>query len=69
MRLVNARCSRQLWREPRCNSAVPAIQREDDCTNDHHANPNARPPFWPHRYFYLALKIIVLALCTYLWNT
>ena len=21
---------------------------------------NARPPFWKHRYYYLALKIIVL---------
>jgi hypothetical protein len=24
-------------------------------------DPNARPPFWKHRYYYLALKIIVLA--------
>ena len=23
-------------------------------------DPNARPPFWQHRYDYLALKIIVL---------
>ena len=25
------------------------------------SDPNARPPFWKHRYYYLALKIIVLA--------
>ena len=25
------------------------------------ADPNVRPPFWKHRYYYLALKIIVLA--------
>jgi hypothetical protein len=24
------------------------------------ADPNARPPFWRHRYYYLALKIIVV---------
>jgi hypothetical protein len=24
-------------------------------------DPNARPPFWKHRYYYLALKIVVLA--------
>jgi hypothetical protein len=23
-------------------------------------DPNARPPFWRHRYYYLALKIIVV---------
>ena len=23
-------------------------------------DPNARPPFWRHRYYYLALKILVL---------
>ena len=23
-------------------------------------DPNVRPPFWRHRYYYLALKIIVL---------
>ena len=23
-------------------------------------DPNARPPFWRHRYYYLALKIVVL---------
>ena len=23
-------------------------------------DPNARPPFWRHRYYYLALKIGVL---------
>jgi hypothetical protein len=23
-------------------------------------DPNARPPFWQHRYYYLALKIGVL---------
>jgi hypothetical protein len=25
-------------------------------------DPNARPPFWRHRYYYLALKIVVLVL-------
>ena len=24
------------------------------------SDPNARPPFWRHRYYYLALKIVVL---------
>ena len=24
-------------------------------------DPNERPPFWRHRYYYLAIKIIVLA--------
>jgi hypothetical protein len=24
-------------------------------------DPNARPPFWKHRYYYMALKIVVLA--------
>ena len=24
------------------------------------SDPNARPPFWQHRYYYLALKIVVL---------
>ena len=24
------------------------------------SDPNVRPPFWRHRYYYLALKIIVL---------
>jgi hypothetical protein len=24
------------------------------------SDPNVRPPFWKHRYYYLALKIIVL---------
>jgi hypothetical protein len=23
-------------------------------------DPDVRPPFWQHRYYYLALKIIVL---------
>jgi hypothetical protein len=23
-------------------------------------DPNERPPFWRHRYYYLALKIVVL---------
>lgn len=23
-------------------------------------DPDVRPPFWKHRYYYLALKIIVL---------
>ena len=25
-------------------------------------DPNARPPFWRHRYYDLALKIVVLVL-------
>ena len=25
-------------------------------------DPNVRPPFWRHRYYYLALKILVLVL-------
>jgi hypothetical protein len=25
------------------------------------SDPDVRPPFWRHRYYYLALKIIVLA--------
>jgi hypothetical protein len=25
-------------------------------------DPNARPPFWRHRYYYLALKIVVVVL-------
>jgi hypothetical protein len=29
-------------------------------------DPNARPPFWRHRYYYLALKIIVLICAIYL---
>jgi hypothetical protein len=28
-------------------------------------DPNARPPFWRHRYYYLAVKIIVLACAVY----
>jgi len=24
------------------------------------SNPDVRPPFWQHRYYYLALKVIVL---------
>jgi len=24
------------------------------------SDPNIRPPFWRHRYYYLALKIVVL---------
>jgi hypothetical protein len=24
------------------------------------SDPNVRPPFWKHRYYYLALKVIVL---------
>jgi hypothetical protein len=28
-------------------------------------DPNARPPFWRHRYYYLALKIIVLLCAVY----
>jgi len=28
-------------------------------------DPNARPPFWQHRYYYLALKMIVLACAAY----
>jgi hypothetical protein len=26
------------------------------------SDPNVRPPFWRHRYYYLALKILVLVL-------
>jgi len=26
------------------------------------ADPNARPPFWQHRYYYLTLKIVVLVI-------
>ena len=29
-------------------------------------DPNARPPFWEHRYYYLALKIIVILCAVYL---
>ena len=29
-------------------------------------DPNARPPFWQHRYYYLALKVLVLACAVYL---
>jgi hypothetical protein len=29
-------------------------------------DPNARPPFWRHRYYYLALKLVVLAAAVYL---
>jgi hypothetical protein len=29
-------------------------------------DPNARPPFWRHRYYYLALKIIVILCAVYL---
>lgn len=28
-------------------------------------DPNARPPFWQHRHYYLALNIIVLACSVY----
>ena len=33
-------------------------------------DPNVRPPFWRHRYYYLALKIIVLvaALLVAFWQ-
>ena len=24
------------------------------------SDPNVRPPFWKHRYYYLVLKIVVL---------
>ena len=29
-------------------------------------DPNARPPFYRHRYYYLAIKIIVLLCGVYL---
>jgi len=29
------------------------------------SDPDVRPPFWKHRYYYLALKIIVLASAVY----
>ncbi len=29
------------------------------------SDPNARPPFWRHRYYYLALKIVVLVFAIY----
>jgi hypothetical protein len=29
-------------------------------------DPNARPPFWRHRYYYAALKIIILVCAVYL---
>jgi hypothetical protein len=29
-------------------------------TNPDPSDPSVRPPFWKHRYYYLALKIIVL---------
>lgn len=29
------------------------------------ADPNARPPFWQHRYYYLAIKLLVLACAAY----
>ena len=28
-------------------------------------DPDVRPPFWRHRYYYLALKIVVLACAVY----
>ena len=28
-------------------------------------DPDVRPPFWRHRYYYLALKIIVLVCAVY----
>ncbi len=28
-------------------------------------DPNARPPFWKHRYYYLAIKILVLLCAVY----
>jgi hypothetical protein len=29
------------------------------------SDPNVRPPFWKHRYYYLTLKIVVLACALY----
>jgi hypothetical protein len=29
------------------------------------SDPNARPPFWQHRYYYLAIKIIVVVCGAY----
>jgi len=29
-------------------------------------DPDARPPFWRHRYYYLALKIAVLGAAIYI---
>jgi hypothetical protein len=29
------------------------------------SDPRVRPPFWQHRYYYLALKIAVLAVGLY----
>jgi hypothetical protein len=29
------------------------------------ADPNAKPPFYRHRYYYLAIKIIVLVCAVY----
>jgi hypothetical protein len=29
-------------------------------------NPEVRPPFWRHRYYYLALKLAVLAIGFYI---
>jgi len=28
-------------------------------------DPNVRPPFWRHRYYYLAIKLLVLACAVY----
>jgi hypothetical protein len=36
-------------------SKVKAMTDEKDMSD-----PRVRPPFWQHRYYYLALKIIVL---------
>ena len=29
------------------------------------SDPQVRPPFWRHRYYYLALKLVVLAFGLY----
>ena len=29
------------------------------------SDPDVRPPFWKHRYYYLGLKIIVLTCAVY----
>jgi hypothetical protein len=42
------------------------IQGQDVAPMTGTTDPNARPPFWRHRYYYTALKIIVLVCAIYL---
>ena len=58
-------------REPSTNACVPCrrcagLEEGEAMTSaPGPVDPDVRPPFWRHRYYYLALKIVVLACAVY----